>query len=861
MNPGSLSVETKIRLDRFKPRDYQLPLCRAFEEGKYKRFLAIWARRSGKDICAFNLMLRAAIRRVGVYYYVFPTYSQARKVIWDSITNSGQRFLDYIPKELIKNTNSTEMKIYLINGSLLQLIGSDNIDALMGTNPMGIVFSEYGLQDPAAYQFLRPILLSNGGWSLSVSCVSPATLVLTEEGFSRIHFISNSRAEYSDLNKKMYGLGGFHNAEQFYYGGKQKTLKIQLESGYELECTTIHPIWNGSDWIKSQNLRIGDLLVIQYGQSIWGTGLNISDFHYEISKRDKIRNINTASRDFFYLLGLIHADGNYTDTCITITKKKDHEIIDFLQNYDFRRRKDGIHHDLSSKMYCSLLEYIGFKHGAKNKTFPDKLLSCTKEEMISFLQGIFDGDGCSASNEKKRGRIKLSSSCKEFIQDLQVILLNFGICSGIRYEDSEPQGRIKVNCRIYNLEITGYFAHIFYRDIGFRLHRKQKNWQHIPKHVREESGNLYPVNLSHLTGYSLPKNIVKNPKRISRRLIKKLHTKKPHSYLKQLLDEKLFYSPIKSITPGENEVFDFVIPETHSFFSNGYLSHNTPRGKNHLFELYQIAKNSPDWFCSKLGADETQHISLFEIQKEIAEGLISEDVANQEYFCSFESGIEGAYYAKYIDKMRIAGQIGIVPYEYGFKVHTAWDLGVRDSTSIIFFQVIGQTVRIIDYYEKNKEGLEHYAKILESKEYSYGRHIFPHDVRVMELGSGITRIEKLRQLGIKATIADDVSIVDGIEAVRSSFSKIWIDEVRCKTLIKALENYRQEWDSKKKVYNPRPLHDIHSHAADCIRYLCISLPKTRDGLSSEDLDKRYAKAVYGSQSNLPPIFRDDLPSY
>jgi len=209
-----------------------------------------------------------------------------------------------------------------------------------------------------------------------------------------------------------------------------------------------------------------------------------------------------------------------------------------------------------------------------------------------------------------------------------------------------------------------------------------------------------------------------------------------------------------------------------------------------------------------------------------------------------------------MDKIRLNGQIGCVPWEPGFKVHTAWDLGVRDSTSIIFFQNVGATIRIIDYYEKNKEGLEHYAKVLESKPYVYGRHIAPHDIAVREFGSGMTRLEKARQLGLKFIVAGDISIVDGIEAVRTTLGKCWFDERNCSQLIKALENYRQEYDQKKKVYKSQPLHDIFSHASDAMRYLAVSLPKTRDSGSPEELEKRYQEAMYGSQGQLPSFFRD-----
>ena len=224
---------------------------------------------------------------------------------------------------------------------------------------------------------------------------------------------------------------------------------------------------------------------------------------------------------------------------------------------------------------------------------------------------------------------------------------------------------------------------------------------------------------------------------------------------------------------------------------------------------------------------------------------MSEDMIQQEYYTSFDMGIEGSYYNKYVDRCKRGERVGVVPWECGFKVHTAWDIGVRDKTSIIFFQTIGQTVRVIDCYENSKQGLEHYAEILANKPYLYGTHIAPHDIRVREWGSGITRVEKARQLGIQFVISQNHEIPDGIEACRSLFSKIWIDEEKGADLIKALENYRQEYDSKKKVYLPRPLHDWSSHFADAFRYLATSLSKTSDGLSAEELEAKYQEAHYG----------------
>ena len=287
---------------------------------------------------------------------------------------------------------------------------------------------------------------------------------------------------------------------------------------------------------------------------------------------------------------------------------------------------------------------------------------------------------------------------------------------------------------------------------------------------------------------------------------------------------------------------------------------STPRGRNHLWELYNIAQQNDDWFCYKLTVEDTKHVPLEEIEHERQE--MSEDLIQQEWYTSFSAGVEGAYYAKYIDKMRLKDQIGHVPWEESCLVHTAWDIGVNDTTAIIFFQTIGQTVRIIDCYEKNNVGLEHYVSVLKNKPYTYGKHIGPHDIKVREWsGNGLTRIEKARQLGITFTVAPNISIVDGIEAVRSLFSRCWIDETNCAQLIKALENYRKEYDSKRHVYLDHPLHDKFSNAADAMRYLALGLPKTRDGLSPEDLEKRYREAYLGPNANMPSVFRDDLPQY
>ena len=149
----------------FTPRDYQLPIFEAIDEW-VKRIIMVRHRRAWKDKACFNIIVKKAMEEVWIYYYVFPTYSQGKKAAWDWIDKDGWKTIKHIPDEVIKRKNDTEMKVELINGSIIQIIWSDNVDSIVWTNPIWIVFSEYSLQSPAVWDFLRPILAENGWWAI-----------------------------------------------------------------------------------------------------------------------------------------------------------------------------------------------------------------------------------------------------------------------------------------------------------------------------------------------------------------------------------------------------------------------------------------------------------------------------------------------------------------------------------------------------------------------------------------------------------------------------------------------------------------------------------------------------------------------
>lgn len=281
----------------------------------------------------------------------------------------------------------------------------------------------------------------------------------------------------------------------------------------------------------------------------------------------------------------------------------------------------------------------------------------------------------------------------------------------------------------------------------------------------------------------------------------------------------------------------------------------TPFGKNHAWQLFKIAQDLPDWKVIYKKTSEIQHISPDILQQERAQ--MSEELYMQEYECSFERGVEGSYYGKLLENLKQLGHICSISYEPGLQVHTAWDIGVNDATTILWFQVIGDgaVIKIIDCYSSTGVGLDHYIKKIQEKPYVYGKHFAPHDIKVREWGGGaISRFEKAAQLGLIFTLLDQIGLHDGIENVMTHFNKIWINEDKCKTFINALENYRREWDEEKQMYDNKPVKNWACHYADSFRYLCMAIYKTKKGLSPVDYDRIKAQALYGGSNDLPRFF-------
>lgn len=257
----------------------------------------------------------------------------------------------------------------------------------------------------------------------------------------------------------------------------------------------------------------------------------------------------------------------------------------------------------------------------------------------------------------------------------------------------------------------------------------------------------------------------------------------------------------------------------------------TPKGHNNFYELYEYAGTDEKWMRLLLNVDETGVLDAEELDD--ARNIMSSDEFKQEFYCSFDAAIRGAYYSDQIEKIRKDNRITTVPYEESLPVNTYWDLGVGDATSIIFAQFVGNEKRIIDYYEMSGEGLAHYAKVLQEKNYVYGDHYAPHDIQVKELGTGLTRLEQARQLGIDFQITPNIRIEDGINAARIVLGSCWFAEGKTNKLIEALSQYHKEWDAKRGAFRNHPYHDWSSHAADAFRYFAVA--SSKEGELQSDL--------------------------
>jgi phage terminase large subunit len=253
----------------------------------------------------------------------------------------------------------------------------------------------------------------------------------------------------------------------------------------------------------------------------------------------------------------------------------------------------------------------------------------------------------------------------------------------------------------------------------------------------------------------------------------------------------------------------------------------TPFGRNQFYTLYERARQSPEFLTRCYRASETGVLPTEELT--LARAEMTPEQYAQEFECSFDSAIIGAYYARELEVARAAQHIRAVPWEPAIPVETWWDLGFSDATAVIFGQRMGRELHVIDYLEGHHAGLEWYAREVLRKPYLYGKHWFPHDAgHGVQHSAGQTLAQQASLLGLKPQeILGPTDVLDGINQARLMFPRVWFDQEKCQRLLDALAAYRADWDESKQASRPTPRHDWASHGADAFRYLAVSLRDIR----------------------------------
>lgn len=267
---------------------------------------------------------------------------------------------------------------------------------------------------------------------------------------------------------------------------------------------------------------------------------------------------------------------------------------------------------------------------------------------------------------------------------------------------------------------------------------------------------------------------------------------------------------------------------------------STPRGRNHLKRFLDMARKSPGWFAEVLKASETgvfSHEQLASILFELIETFGKEEGESkflQEYECSFDASLPGAYYGVEMNEMEKAGRLGKVPYDPRYPVIAIMDLGHGDSMAIGFMQVIAREPRFIDYHESSRGSIPGYSKLIKDKPYPVGKLVLPHDGAAGRLSTGGSYQEQFEQLGHDVECLPNEDRDAGIQMARTFIKMLYADAEKCSRLADCLRSYHREWDEKNKVFKLTPKHDWASNGADMVRYAASAFNK---GMLSADTVK------------------------
>ncbi|MBI2268609.1 MAG: ATP-dependent zinc metalloprotease FtsH [Candidatus Blackburnbacteria bacterium] len=471
--------------------------------------------------------------------------------------------------------------------------------------------------------------------------------------------------------------------------GEQETINIDLRNGFSLEGTLEHPVvMMGKDgklrFRKLDDLQVGDWVALQYGRQMFG-------------------NLQIVDRDTAYLMGLLTGDGNLSHASRVGLTSVDPEIIDFFRNYvTTRYSKSAItareqsylvaNWDFKRYLYQMGMSYLL----SFDKTIPPTILQATKEVQVAFLRGLFDTD---ASVEKTRRTIEYTTVSAQMVRQVQMMLLNLGVVVSLTVKGKPENGYYR---DVYRLTITGAALTVFAREVGFGLSRKQGRLEDHLRRVKMFNTNVDVIpgvgsvvesswrELSRrkLSNKKLSKMIdkVRRRTRISRQVlgdyisyVRSLDVEVPHiEYLRSLFEANFFFSPVVEKKESFARVYDFTVPETHSFLGNGFVNHNTLLAK-------AVAGEAGVPFFSMAGSE----------FMEMLVGVGASVTGDTPILIKNEQGTELLPISRFVDSFFKEDKEGLV------KVENIQTLGFDSQTSGFWGYKNGKMLRIVNSAFKN----------------------------------------------------------------------------------------------------------------------------------------------------------------
>lgn len=582
------------------------------------RFRVVVAgRRFGKTKLSMLEMLAWATKKCQKIWYVAPTYRMAKQIMWNDLKVS-------VPLEWVTKIRENELSMEFRNGSKIELRGADKPDSLRGVSLDFLVLDEFQDIEPETWKtVLRPTLADRKGHALFIGCVKGDTRVLSDKGFKPIEsYCKNKNPKtLTPINLKLYGLNNtFHKADNFWNNGVVKTRKIRTAMGFELEASLAHPVWimNGEHrecFEKMENLKVGTRIAIDRGMNVWGnrTILNcwedrleklVSTYrHLKWCDAYRVPHI-VENSNLYYFLGAYLMNGEIDEKLSRMYLTLDDVGIFYYlgeRTFGIPFVQEGVGSKrwyIESRGVVEFIKFLRLDDDQKAGRLPLWLMQCPKKMVSEFLSGIWDA---SATVSSTTNVTYINTDRKQLLKDIQLLLTNFGVI-GKFLELSENKYQLIV--RGYNAELLKDFIHLrgkkkadnldifvfssFYVDIVPCLHalerlreasKKNRFFTLLATYIAMiKSGKRKEVSYSGL-------ETILEDERSCR------GETEAFKEIEETIKRHYFWDEIVSIEEGECQTYDFTVPDSHSFWSNGFISHNTPKGFNELYKLYKLGQN------------------------------------------------------------------------------------------------------------------------------------------------------------------------------------------------------------------------------------------------------------------------------